>query len=164
VFAKANLPRSQLVLIGKPCPETELLLEPVKNMDVVRTGLIPYEQVLTWFARSSVKVLASVEDGFGLVMLEAQACGLPVIATTNTGAPDCIDEGINGFVVPIRSPLAIAEKLIYLYEHPENRASMGKEAIERAKSASGWDKYGSQVMDAYQSIWHQSPATCNARP
>jgi glycosyltransferase involved in cell wall biosynthesis len=151
-FAMADIPGSQLVLVGSPSAETELLLEPVKNMNVIRTGLIPREQVLTWLARASVKVLASVEDGFGLVLLEAQACGLPVIATVNTGGPDCIEDGVNGFVVPIRSPSAIAEKLVYLHDHPEHRATMGSAALQRVKSAGGWDKYGDQVLETYRTM------------
>lgn len=151
-FAKANIPNSQLVLIGKDYPETELLLRLTKGMDVVRTGIIPRSEVLKWLSLSSVLVLPSIEDGFGLVLLEAMACGLPVIATENTGGMDCIDPGENGFIVPIRSDESIAEKLIYLHRNPEIRRRMSECALSKVKNAGGWNDYGGKVLLEYAKL------------
>ena len=151
-FAMIDLPRSELVLIGQSCPETEMLLASVKGMNVIRTGIISRDEVLKWLSRSSVMVLPSIEDGFGLVLLEAQACGLPVIATENTGGPDCIENGINGFIVPIRSSESIAEKLIFFYENADYRINMGKAGLDLVKLAGGWSDYGDNVLKEYQSI------------
>ncbi len=80
------------------------------------------------FGRCSVMVLPSVEDGFGLVVLEAMACGLPVIVTSHCGAADLVEDGINGFVVPPRDIKAIADKLLFLAENESVRVEMGKAA------------------------------------
>lgn len=87
-----------------------------------------------------VLVLPSLFEGFGLVILEAMAQGTPVIATDHTGGPDIIEEGRDGFIVPIRSAEAIAEKLDLLARDPERLASMKLAAQKKAQSRR-WDSY-----------------------
>jgi glycosyltransferase involved in cell wall biosynthesis len=82
------------------------------------------------FRRADVLVLPSLVEGSASVVVEAMACGLPVVVTANTGA-DAVRPGVDGFVVPIRSPEAIAEALERLAD-PELRARMG--AAARARS------------------------------
>ena len=60
---------------------------------------------------SHVLVLPSVEEGLALVQAQAMACGCPLISSTNTGGEDLFSDGVEGFLVPIRSPEAIAERL-----------------------------------------------------
>ena len=151
-FALADIPNSELVLIGSPQRETEKLLEPARGMRVVRTGHVPQPQPKTWFSRFQVKVLPSIEDGFGYVLLQAQACGCPVIATHNTGGPDCIEDGVNGFLVPIRDPEAIAEKLVYLAGNPDAQRAMGQAALERSQRVDTWDRYGARMVEHYARV------------
>jgi glycosyltransferase involved in cell wall biosynthesis len=73
------------------------------------------------------------------------ACGLPPVVTPNTGAGDVIDEGTSGFMVPIRDSEAIADRLRYLYEHPDQREKMGK-AARRAAEMNSWREYGSRLV------------------
>ena len=84
-----------------------------------------------------------------MVQAQAMACGLPVIATTNTGAEDLFTDGVEGFIVPIRDPSAIREKLLYLYENPIIRDRMGQAALERVRTMGGWDSFGDQAAGAY---------------
>jgi glycosyltransferase involved in cell wall biosynthesis len=102
------------------------------------------------YSQASVLVLPSIEDGFGLVIGQAMACGVPVIATTNTGGPDLITDGKDGFIVPIRNSAAIRERLEYLYTHPDERAAMGAAAIEKVKSLGGWAQYGRLMLQLYR--------------
>jgi alpha-maltose-1-phosphate synthase len=95
-------------------------------------------------------VLASVHDGFGMVQAEAMACGLPVISTTNTGAPDLFTDGVEGFIVPIRSPDAIRQKVLLLYDHPELQAEMSKAALRRMAEIGGWREYGDRTVRLYE--------------
>jgi glycosyltransferase involved in cell wall biosynthesis len=101
------------------------------------------------FSQASVLVLPSIEDGFGQVIVQAMACGIPVIATTNTGGPDVITDGKDGFIVPIRDARAIGERLEYLYRNPEARAAMGRAALETVRAWNGWDRYTTQVLSIY---------------
>jgi glycosyltransferase involved in cell wall biosynthesis len=64
------------------------------------------------FQTSDIFVFPSLQDGFAIVVAEALACGLPVITTRNTGASDLIQPGVNGEIVPIRDPEAIAEAVL----------------------------------------------------
>jgi glycosyltransferase involved in cell wall biosynthesis len=91
-------------------------------------------------SRRDVLVLPSLHEGFGLVIGEAMAHGLVVIATPHTAAPDLIDDGIDGFIVPIRSASAIAEKLELLLQDPARLREM-KLAARRKAAAHGWEVY-----------------------
>jgi glycosyltransferase involved in cell wall biosynthesis len=102
------------------------------------------------YSQASVLVLASVEEGLALVQAQAMACGVPIVATTNTGAEDLFIDGAEGFIVPIRDPEAIREKLEWMLDNPELRDQMAAAAIERVKSLGGWDKYGECVESVYK--------------
>jgi glycosyltransferase involved in cell wall biosynthesis len=100
------------------------------------------------FSRCSVLVLPSVEDGFGLVVLEAMACGLPVIVTSHFGAADVVEDGINGFVVPPRDVKAITEKLILLSENESVRTEMGKAARLTAEQHN-YERYNHNLRQVF---------------
>jgi phosphatidyl-myo-inositol dimannoside synthase len=64
-------------------------------------------------------------EGFGIVYLEAQACGRPVVASSEGGAPDAVQPGVTGFLTDPRDPLAVAAAAAELLEQPERAAAMG---------------------------------------
>jgi glycosyltransferase involved in cell wall biosynthesis len=107
------------------------------------------------YADASVLVLPAIEDGFPLVVLEAMASGRPVIVSENTGSKDAVREGVDGFVVPIRSPDAIAEKLQWLLDHPAERREMGRSAREQAERLP-WERYGAELLRAYENALARS--------
>jgi len=151
-FARANIPNSELILIGSQQPETEQLLEPAKGLNVRVTGHIPQPELSAWYSRANVTVLPSVEDGFAIVLLQAMACGSPIIATENSGGPDCIEEGKNGFVVPPRDVDALAEKLVWFAENREAAREMRGPAIASAQAMSGIDRYGNEMVQVYENL------------
>ena len=97
-------------------------------------------------------VLASVEEGLAQVQAQAMACGVPVIATTNTGAEDLFADGVEGFIVPIRSPEAIREKIEWMMDNPALRDQMANAALERVKNLGGWNQYGERVELVYREL------------
>jgi glycosyltransferase involved in cell wall biosynthesis len=112
------------------------------------------------YNQCSVFVLPSVEDGFGVVIHEAMACGVPVIATTNTGGPDVIEDGVDGYVVPVRSPEALADRISYMRSKHGLAAEMGREALKKSKHYSH-EAYNSRVADLYRRMLksrRESPA------
>ncbi|MDA2918676.1 glycosyltransferase family 4 protein [Desulfobacterota bacterium AH_259_B03_O07] len=151
-FGRASIPNSRLILAGSPHPDTPYILSryPLEKVDIL--GGQPKSKLAFYYSLADVMVLPSVQDGFGLVICEAMACGCPVIATTNTGGPDVITDGVEGFIVPIRSPDAIAEKLVWLYEHPEERAKMGSLALKKVREWRGWRRYGEKMLKIYEKL------------
>jgi len=112
---------------------------------------LPHAQVLEQMRQHDVLVFPSLFEGFGLVILEALSQGLPVITTPNTGGTHVIDEGENGFIVPIRSSAAIAEKLSVLNHDRTLLAQMRKNALSKAAIYS-WDRYRNQLVGEIRSL------------
>ena len=84
----------------------------------------PHNELPRWYAWGDVFVFPTVEDGYAVVLAQAHASGLPILATTNCCAPDLIKEGETGWVLPIRSPQAFVERLLWCESHREELAQM----------------------------------------
>ena len=108
---------------------------------------LPHAGVLEEMKRQDVLVFPSLFEGFGLVLLEAMSRGMTVITTAHTAGPDVLSEGIDGFIVPIRSAAAIAEKLEELVREPERVRAMGA-AARRKAAACAWEDYRRGVVAA----------------
>ena len=149
--SRLALPNSEVVLRGPATPESQRILAPYKRRFRLHPPVSRHTDALrNLYSQASVFVLASIDEGLAYVMCEAMACGVPVIATTNTGAAEVITDGKDGFIVPIRNPDAIAERLQYLYDHPEERAAMGRAALEKVRSLGGWRQYAERVVSVYR--------------
>jgi len=83
------------------------------------------------------------------------ACGLSVIATPNTGAEDLFTDGVEGFIVPIRDPKAIREKVQWMLDNPMKRQEMGEAALQRVQQLGGWDAYGDRCLAVYRKVLAQ---------
>ena len=151
-FYELNLPDAELWLVGTPAEEIKPFLEKYHSDRIQMKGQKPQEQLRWYFSQCSVFCLASVEDGFGMVIPQAMACGLPVIHTTNTGGEDVVRDGIDGFCIPIRDIDAIKEKVLFLYENSKRRKEMGISALAQAQNTLSWNDYGSNISMAYQKV------------
>lgn len=146
-FARADIPGAELWYVGGGL-ETSGLEAPIASL--ARPGVrflppVPQLKLRDYYNQASVFVLASLADGFGMVVAQAMACGLPVIVTENVGARDLVQDGVNGFVVPIRAPERIAEKLRLLHDQPELAKSMGEAARARVEQGFAWSDYGKRL-------------------
>lgn len=148
-LANLSLPNFELMLIGRLRPDFKEHFQKNKG-DCIYLGSKSRAELYQWYSNASVFVIASIEEGLATVIAQAMACGLPVVATKNTGAVDLITDGIEGFIVPPRDPAALQEKVLYLYENPEVRLQMAHAALERVKRLGGWDDYGNRITAAYQ--------------
>jgi starch synthase len=109
-------------------------------------GALPRSAVLAEMRAHDVLVLPSLFEGLPLVIGEALAQGLPVIATPNAAAEELIEHGQEGFVVPIRSPEALASHLERLAAQPEILQNMAAAALERAAGCT-WLRYGQRLCE-----------------
>jgi alpha-maltose-1-phosphate synthase len=128
-----------LTLIGRPtAKECRPLNEALEQHQWIAS--LPHHQILEQMRQHDVLLFPTLFDGFGLVITEALSQGLPVITTANSGAPECIRDGVEGFIVPIRSSQAIAECLQQLVNDREQLARMSRACIHRADELS-WSGY-----------------------
>ncbi|MBK8030812.1 MAG: glycosyltransferase family 4 protein [Chloroflexi bacterium] len=149
--ADLKLPNFELILAGPLHSEAKDLLSRYSGQ-FQYLGVVPRVRLSQTYAQASVLVLPSIQDGFGMVMAQAMACGVPVIATTNTGSRDLFTDGVEGFIVPIRDSQAIHEKILHLYHNPELRDKMAQAALRRVQSVGGWDEYGERAIQAYSRL------------
>jgi len=110
-----------------------------------------HDAVLREMRSHDVLVLPSLFEGFGLVILEAMAQGTPVITTEHTAGPDVIENGTDGFIVPIRSAEAIAEKLELLASDRERLMSMKSAARLKAQSQK-WATYRQRLVEVAREV------------
>lgn len=115
-------------------------------------GAIPQRELYKYYSQGSLFILFSLEDGFGMALLEAMACGLAVICSDKTGAKDVVREGIDGFVVPARDVERLKERILYLYENPHICQEMGRQARENVAKNFTWDNYGEKVISSYRNL------------
>ncbi len=123
-------------------PELELLIAGGSSDSVCHDMLEYYKKrikIEQWkggdhvedYRRSDILVHPSLEDGWGLVVSEAVACGLPVVVTEHTGAKDIVEEGINGFIIPAADVEAIKEKILLLYDNRDLISKMSQAAVKK---------------------------------
>lgn len=147
-FVKAGLKDSELWFVGGEL-ESSGLHEKIKSLSkkgVTFFQPVPQAKLREYYNHSSVFVLSSVSDGFGMVVPQAMACGLPVIVSENVGAKDLILDGVNGFIVPTGEPKIIAERLRQLRDDPELRRSMGASAKLTVEKGFSWQDYGDRLV------------------
>lgn len=143
-FARLRVSNKHLTVIGGMKPEMRALLDKLPQESVTYTGTMPQVQLKERMSRSHVMVMPSLDEGMALVQGQAMACGCPVIATTNTGAADLFTDGVEGFIVPIRDPQALADRMQQLADDPDLQSRMSESALQRVRSIGGWNDYGDQ--------------------
>jgi len=143
-----DLDNFELVLIGKIFDDIRPFLKKYAGF-YRHVGHVQHSELYKQYSNSSVFVLPSIQDGFGMVVLEAMACGLPVIISNNTGAP--VMDRKDGFIVPTGNAESIRKKIEYLHESPKARDRMAKNAQKHAKLYT-WDKYGERVVKQYEKM------------
>jgi glycosyltransferase involved in cell wall biosynthesis len=152
-FSELNLPNSELWHLGSISNEMEPFIEQYSNENIKFLGHKPQNELYKYYSQGSVFVFPSLQDGFGMVILQAMACGLPLICTTNTGGGDLITkDGVEGFVIPVRDVNAIKEKILYLYNNPNICKEMGEKAKKRVENNFTWDDYGDRYIENLRGV------------
>ena len=123
--------------------------------DVVRfRPPVAQDQLADWFRAASVLVMPSYNESFGLVAIEAQAVGTPVVAAEVGGLPVAVREGSTGFLVQGHEPARYAEALRRFVDAPQLVYRMGDAATRHAQSF-GWDTAASATADVYAAAMHE---------
>jgi glycosyltransferase involved in cell wall biosynthesis len=138
-------PDVELIVMG--APQTDMEFYHKELTDFTYEGSRPHNEVLALMRSCDVFCLPSIVEGRALVMQEAMSQGLPLIITPNTGGEDLIDEGVTGFLVPIRCPEHVAEKIAWFADHRSALPEMSRAARAKAESLT-WQAYGRTVANA----------------
>lgn len=146
-FQKLKHPRKRLRLAGPVEAAAEQLLQKLDMTDVEVLGRMPQPKLAEWMSASHVMVLPSIEEGLALVQGQALACGCPLISSLHTGGEDLFSDGVEGFLVPIRSSDAILERLTQLADDAALRERMSEAALQRVKTLGGWAEYGAKYSE-----------------
>ena len=122
------------------------LFRPFADRVTIRPNVSVAELVAA-YRQADLFVFPSIAEGFGQVLLEALASGLPILSTTHTAAPDLIESGKHGFIVEPRRPDLLAERITWALTHPAELAEMKLRARERAEQFT-WTRFRSEVVAA----------------
>jgi D-inositol-3-phosphate glycosyltransferase len=116
----------------------------------------PAERLAAWYRSADVVAVPSYSESFGLVALEAQACGAPVVAAAVGGLHETVADGVSGLLVKGHDPGRWGRELGSLLDDPERRALLAKGAIEHAATF-GWDRTVDQLLTVYREArWSQA--------
>ncbi|MEV8593573.1 D-inositol-3-phosphate glycosyltransferase [Streptomyces sp. NPDC052012] len=112
------------------------------------------DRLADWYRAASVLVMPSYSESFGLVAVEAQACGTPVIAAEVGGLPVAVKDGLSGTLVPGHDPRDYAAALSGFADDPARSTRMGEAAARHARSF-GWDTAAARTADMYAAVLHE---------
>lgn len=150
---ESDIPNFEFWHIGGISEDMEPFIKEYNSEKIIFKGSMSQSKLYKMFSQCNVFCIPSLEEGMALVQLQAMACGLPLICSTNTGGDDLISEdGREGFVIPIRSVSAIKEKIQFLYDNPTKCRAMGLAAKERVIKGFSWDDYGKRYVDFLNKI------------
>lgn len=151
-----KFPDTQLVIVGGGALKDDLTLEArqLKVLDhIIFTGALPNEEAMKEVAKSAVFVLASLGEGLGIVLLEAQALGVPVVGTKIGGIPDVIEDWVTGFLVPVKDEQSIAAAVIKIFNDSELAKNLSQNATARLAKFD-WQTIADQYAEIYHSLSH----------
>jgi len=124
---------------------------------LIMLGHVSHEKMPHVYSISDVVVLPSLREGTPLVLLEAMACGKPVVATRVGGIPEIVKHGENGLLVRPKDIEGLSKAILTLLEDPDLREEMGKKARRRAVKEFDWDIKADEVIRVYKEVLQGGP-------
>jgi D-inositol-3-phosphate glycosyltransferase len=169
VTALTRLPDAELHVAGGPerealtaDPEAERLRALAADLGVadrlVLRGRVARDDLPALLRSADVVVCVPWYEPFGIVPLEAMACGIPVVASAVGGQVDSVVDGATGIHVPPRDPAALACAVRDLLDHPERRLALGAAGRRRAQERFSFDRIGAATREVYASVMRAASA------
>jgi D-inositol-3-phosphate glycosyltransferase len=163
VAALPRIPNAELIVAGGPDrdrlwenAEARRLAQLARRHGVEDRvdlrGRVERSAVPALMRSADVVVCAPWYEPFGMVAVEAMACGVPVVASAVGGLIDTVVEGVTGLHVPPRDVAGLADAVGRLLRDPDLRARLGHAAAERARTRYGWDRVAAATEDVYLQV------------
>jgi glycosyltransferase involved in cell wall biosynthesis len=147
---------ARCVLVGRCDEHNPAAIDPMQIHRWVEEGVVEWwehrDEMSSTLASATIVVLPSYREGLPKVLLEAAACGKPLIATDVPGCRDIVTHRINGLLVPARDPAALADAIDSLLRDSSLRAAMGVAGREVVLRAFSVEKVAGQVVDLYRAL------------
>ena len=155
-FNNLKIQNAKLIFVGNIEKGLSNFLNKRKNSNIHFLGKKNEKQLNTIYNMSDIFVLNSLEDGFGMVVPQAMACGLPVITTFNTGASEIIENNKNGFVIKAGDCKSLENKIKKLYFNVTLRNKMSRNSLKKINKNFNWSSYSNSAINLYQKILKSS--------
>ena len=115
-------------------------------------GAIPQQEVPEYLRSLDIFIMPSLSESFGVAALEAEAVGVPVIATGIGGIPEVVQDGETGFLIEQKNPEALADVILKLLEDEKLRKRMGQKGCQFVKERYDWSNNLDQIESLYQEL------------
>jgi D-inositol-3-phosphate glycosyltransferase len=150
------------VIGGEACDDSEVISAEMARLQAVREesgmddmifflGRKSQDTLPYYYSASEAVVVPSHYESFGMVALEAMACGTPVVASQVGGLAFLIRDGETGFTFPVDDPQELADRLTTLLRNPELSRRMGEQAARFARDY-GWERIATRILSVYQQV------------
>ena len=163
----AKFPDAHFILVG---PDSfygkintsyrEFICNKINDKRVSFSSEVPSEELLKLYNKACICVFPSFYESFGMVALEAMACGKAVIATKVGGFTDIIEDGLSGLLVPPANVEALTAAIIELLTKNEHRRQLGKNAFERASKYYKLEKIANSIIKIYEETINKFQNKC----
>ena len=148
-WKRLALPKAELLLVGEATPAIQPLLRKFADSTVRVVQRMSPAEIADCYRKSRVFVFPSVSEGLAEELLEAMASGLPIVASDMSGASDCLEQGKEGWIVPIRNIDALADAILWCYRHTNERMAMGEAARDRIEGQFTLRHYNDRLIALY---------------
>jgi len=155
VYVVKEIPDMKFVITGKG-PLLNILKKKAKRMgiekNIIFSGFVKKDRLIQIYQNATIHVIPSIYEGLPTVLLEAMACGRPVVATAVGGTPEVIASGKNGFLVPSRAPEEMSKTVLKLLKEPQLRKAVGTAARRTIEEHYTWSRITDNILNCYESI------------
>jgi glycosyltransferase involved in cell wall biosynthesis len=160
-----KFPKTQLIVVGSGPMKDDLvaLSNRLKlGTKVVYIDNVPQEKLLKVYSSASLFVLPSIvnekgeTEGLGVVLLEAMACGLPVVGSNVGGIPDIIKDGETGLLARPKEPNSLAEKITEVFSNAALRQKLVENGPKMVEKKFSWDTISEKFIEIYREVLNRS--------
>lgn len=150
----------KLVIIG-PVYDKGYFKKVLKLIDIIHSenkhsvkylGELNQNDIIKWYQKATISITPSLNEPFGIVILEALACGTPVVASKVGGIPEIVKNGVNGVLVPPKDPEKLAKSIIYLLENNDLRTKMGENGRKTVVKNFAWSRITDKLLEFYSML------------
>lgn len=122
---------------------------------VTFAGMVKHPQLVDYYRNADAVILPSLSETFGVSLIEAMSCGVPVIASAVGGMRELVQHETTGLLAPPGDPKALAEAILRLLKDPALAAALARAGRQRAQETFSWDQIAGNMLRQYQIMWEQ---------